>query len=629
MTRFKMGCAESRLSRAGLLLVVAAVLVSAGDRLRAQQPRVRLWAVSDAVRVEPVTGRLLEDRTDIHRDYPTGDYRGKNPVWDSASKTVSLHAARNEFVAFQLIVESASAVSEVDVSFEGLGHKGGARIERPYVALFKAWYTQVRRPSAGYEATSLGPGWYPDALMPKRRSSLSPGFPTSIPDVYNNIPGQTNQAIWVDVFVPYEAEKAPAGLYEGRLEVTWKGGRDAITVKIEVWDFALPQENSLPGDVWNDSMRSMSIEEERQYYHLAQQHRFLPLVYGYRPKVKIANGKVELDWAEYDSRLAPYLDGSAFTEKYGYWGPGHGVPVHHMMLPFNIERPDGRKGGAWPVAMPAEGRTAEYEAVWKETARQVREHLDSKPAWRKVHKIAFLNGLDESYSEESYEKMIYYGRILHEAMGRGWFQYRIDGGYSPEAMDKLSQQVDLWVCHTVDYDKDFADRVRPKGVETWFYGPMIYEQKRNSGIGSNTLLDLDLLVNRGIGWAGWKYQTGWVEWEFDWNAYAAWYEAENYKGERFSYNGSGQMIYRGAVMGYREPIPSVRLKAMRRGLQDYEYFRLLAAKESKAAADRLVDGIVYERPFGERAMRDTEIWKNNPEEWDQARVAAGGRIAGK
>jgi hypothetical protein len=89
------------------------------------------------------------------------------------------------------------------------------------------------------------------------------------------------------------------------------------------------------------------------------------------------------------------------------------------------------------------------------------------------------------------------------------------------------------------------------------------------------------------------------------------------------------MIYRGAVMGYREPIPSVRLKAMRRGLQDYEYFRLLAAKESKAAADRLVDGIVYERPFGERAMRDTEIWKNNPEEWDQARVAAGERIAAK
>ena len=73
--------------------------------------------------------------------------------------------------------------------------------------------------------------------------------------------------------------------------------------------------------------------------------------------------------------------------------------------------------------------------------------------------------------------------------------------------------------------------------------------KGKSGCGSNTFLDLDLLVNRGIGWVGWKYQSGWVEWEFDWNAFASWYEAENFKepsGRR--YNGSGQLIYRGAVM---------------------------------------------------------------------------------
>ena len=615
----------------GRLFSISALALTllAGSQLSAQAPNARLWAVSDGVRVEPTTGRLIEDRPDIHRDYPGGNYREKNLVWDSSTKTVSLHAARNEFVAFQLIVETASPLEQVNVSLDSLTHKAGASLTAPHVAIFKTWYTQVRRPSSGYEGSSLGSGWYPDALMPKRRSSLHPGFPFSIPDAFNNIPEQTNQAIWVDLYVPYDAAAAPAGRYEGQLEVTWKGGHDAIAIHLDVWDFALPQESSLPGDVWNDSMRNMPPEEEREYYQLAQQHRFLPLVYGYRPKINVENGKVALDWTEYDKRLAPYLDGSAFTEQYGYWGPGYGVPVHHMMLPFNIERSEGNKGSAWPLALPAEGRTPEYEAVWKETARQVREHLDSKPAWRKVNKIAFLNGLDESYSEAAYEKMIYYGRILHEAMGRDWFQYRIDGGYSPEAMEKLSQEVDLWVCHTVDYDKDFADLVRPKGVETWFYGPMIYEQKRNSGIGSNTLLDVDLLVNRGIGWAGWKYQTGWVEWEFDFNAYAAWYEAENYKSDRFSYNGSGQMIYRGVVMGYREPIPSIRLKAMRRGLQDYEYFQLLAGKEGKAAADQLVDSIVHKRPFGARAMLDTEIWKNNPDEWDKVRIAAGERIAVK
>jgi hypothetical protein len=66
--------------------------------------QVSIWAVSDGVRVNPVTGKLLEDRTDIHKDYPTGDYRTSNSVWNASSKTVSLKATRNEFVAFQLII---------------------------------------------------------------------------------------------------------------------------------------------------------------------------------------------------------------------------------------------------------------------------------------------------------------------------------------------------------------------------------------------------------------------------------------------------------------------------------------------------------------------------------------------
>ena len=85
-------------------------------------------------------------------------------------------------------------------------------------------------------------------------------------------------------------------------------------------------------------MKQMPPKEEMAYYHLARQHRFLPLIYAYRPKLAINGGQVQLDWTEYDARVAPYLDGTAFTEKHGYWGPGYGVPVDHMMLPFDIEK---------------------------------------------------------------------------------------------------------------------------------------------------------------------------------------------------------------------------------------------------------------------------------------------------
>ncbi len=588
---------------------------------------VTVWAVSDGVRVDPVSGRIIEARPDIHADYPAGDCRNGNPVWDVATRTVSLKAARNEFVAFQVIVETTEPLDGVDIEPVVLEHESGARLEGRNVQVFKEWYVYVRRPSTGYEATSLGHGWYPDALMPCRKARLNTGFPFSIPDLYNNIPNQRNHALWIDLYVPYGRKEAPPGRYEGPVKITWNGGEQMIRVRLDVWDFALPHERHLPGDVWNGSMRRMPPEEELLYYHMARRHRFLPLVYAYRPKLTVEGTKVSIDWTEYDRRISRYLDGSAFTDAYGYWGPGYGLPVTHMMLPFDIEK-GGNRSRAWPIPVPEGGRTPEYEAVWRETARQVKEHLDSRPAWRRVMKVAFLNGLDESYNEEAYEKMLYYGRLLHEALGRGWFKYRIDGGYSAEAMEKLAAEVDLWVCHTVAFDIDTVERFRKRGIEAWFYGPMIYEQRRNSGCGSNTFLDLDLLVNRGIGWVGWKYRAGWVEWEFDWNAFAAWYEAENFKEPRRIFNGSGQLIYRGAVMGYREPIPSIRLKAQRRGLQDYEYFWLLTqATGSRDEADRLVNRIVYKRPFGKRAMFDTEIWKNDPERWDEARIAAGERIA--
>jgi hypothetical protein len=80
-----------------------------------------------------------------------------------------------------------------------------------------------------------------------------------------------------------------------------------------------------------------------------------------------------------------------------------------------------------------------------------------------------------------------------------------------QLMERLSKEVDVWVCHTEDFNIDDAEYFRQKGLQTRFYGPMIYEQKKNGGCGSNTFVDLDLLVNRRIGWVGWKYRSGWVE----------------------------------------------------------------------------------------------------------------------
>src|SRR5689334_20053865 len=118
--------------------------VLAAASVTAQTPSVRVWAVSDGVRVNPVTGQIFEQRTDIHKDYPNEDFRSANSVWSEATKTISLRAARNEYVAFQVIVETPEGAQDVNVKFADLIGPNGVRIERKYLAIFKEWYVRVR-----------------------------------------------------------------------------------------------------------------------------------------------------------------------------------------------------------------------------------------------------------------------------------------------------------------------------------------------------------------------------------------------------------------------------------------------------------------------------------------------------
>ncbi|KKK97272.1 hypothetical protein LCGC14_2654400, partial [marine sediment metagenome] len=223
-------------------------------------------------------------------------------------------------------------------------------------------------------------------------------------------------------------------------------------------------------------------------------------------------------------------------------------------------------------------------------------------------------------------------------MGADWFQYRIDGGYSGEAMETLYKHVGLWICHTIGFDHDKMAHYRALGVEPWFYGPMIYERRGNSSCGSNTFTDLDLLTCRGVGWVAWKYKCGYCQWEFDaifhdkkkiWKRRQAgdkdWWEAMNVSYGRNEYNGSGLLIFRGTkeMTGSTGPVATIRLKGHRRGFQDYEYFWLLAKAGKGKAADELVDGIVHAEPFGAASVKNVEIWKNNPEAWDEVRIQAG------
>jgi hypothetical protein len=65
------------------------------------------------------------------------------------------------------------------------------------------------------------------------------------------------------------------------------------------------------------------------------------------------------------------------------------------------------------------------------------------------------------------------------------------------------------------------------------------------------------------------------------------------------------------------------------GLQDYEYFWLLAKKSGgKSTADEWVNGLICKRPFDKSSLaRHKKFGRITPKEWDKVRIAVRERIA--
>jgi hypothetical protein len=483
----------------------------------------------------------------------------------------------------------------------------------------------------------LGTGWYPDALIPCSHWSgqLFPRsfiLPFDIPDRLNNISlDQRSQALWVDVYVPRTRSDAPPGKYRATIKVSSEQGEETIQLGLNLWDFALPDENHVGGDIHTDTeLHTFTPELELKYYQLIRRHRLVLGEIGYAPDIRVRDQNVEIDWKKYDERLKKYLDGTAFTEENGYNGPGYGLPIELLVLPFDahptndyynsrhIGWPYGKEWKfyrPWPIDIPDSGITPEYTTVWKETFRKFEDHIEQHPEWNKTKFIVFLLSLDESYDEGSVKELLYYGGLIREAGARR-LKFRIDGSYPMDTMDRLAKVVDIVILGVRSYVPERVRRLRQQGVEDWFY----------TGMGNT---DGDPLGCRALAWVSWKYGAkSWAIWEMDFNSLRAWqYPATYVERNGDVQNGQGFLVYRGETMGLDEPVASIRLKLMRRGSQDYEYFWLLSQKKGgKEKADGIADSVIHD-PLGKTgAWGAPGMWGHNAEDWDRARIRMGDLI---
>ncbi|WP_328991169.1 DUF4091 domain-containing protein [Kribbella sp. NBC_01245] len=136
---------------------------------------------------------------------------------------ISLKAARNEEESGQLILRTTSGTADVRLTTSDLAGPAGT-IPAAQVELFRQHYSEIKPGQSSY-----GSGFFPDALVP-----LLPS--TTIQAVADR-----NTGVWITVRIP---KGQPAGLYSGTITIS--GGTTVVTVPLdlEVWNFELPDEPS-------------------------------------------------------------------------------------------------------------------------------------------------------------------------------------------------------------------------------------------------------------------------------------------------------------------------------------------------------------------------------------------------
>jgi len=460
--------------------------------------------------------------------------------------------------------------------------------------LFRIWHV----PKAG--------DWHPEVCVP-----LEPGEEFGIPWEQNRLPEQRNQAILVDVWIPADAKPGP---YAAAL-VFSQGGKTVAQapLRIQVADVTLPNELRVIGDMntYGSPAGAMGVktddpkafmEMERKYYRLAHAHRMTLNVLPYSQSGSIhwrgapkINADGSLDWTDWDKRYGPLLAGSAFSAKAGYVGPGADTPIHHMYLPFHENWPakladhfrpwpPPREYDAflkWSADLPPIGRCfgggdSTYAARWHAVLRAFQHHL-ARREWGYTQYQVYLNNkyyfrrdrnvrgrayglwlLDEPMFADDFLALRYYGRLargmaISDQGGPLAFGFRIDISRPKHQRQWLDGVVDLNVCadqlheqrHLIDY------RMRRLGEEYWNY-------RMPASFGQGNL-----------SWAVWPVRS------YCWGATGTLpWQTVGSDGDLAEADATA-LMYPGRKFGLDEPVPSLRMKAWREGLQTAELLRML------------------------------------------------------
>ena len=589
-----------------------------------------------------------------------------NRAWDGSA--IHLTGARNESVSFNLVLEAAhAAASGITVSFSTLTGPNGATIQTKAPATGDGVFNWVNRPIELFymryvQIKGLSVfGYYKgdEQIYPTRFAAAShlwkdrPDHDKFYPDIlvplelvpqFGIAQGQ-NQSIWTDIYIP---KGTPPGVYSGKVQIAEKGAPTwSVPVQLTVGNFSLPDVPSLkqftnvdPTEIawryvtgyggyvnWRTDQGRLVKTIADRYYEFFHRH-----------KIDVIGGETECPST---ARQPCYMNiprytGDLYTAANGYDGPGVGQGTTlYAIGPYGTW---GDHNSATRASMQqlADDWESWFAANLPNTERFIYLADEPDPSqWPQVENWAQWINQDPNIGHNllTLSTTSLYNALLHVpdlkiAMTVAWIGDC--GPYGP-------------LCdNTTATENQIQQYMSLPNRRLWLYG------LTRPGVGTDDTED-DGIAMRTMAWA--QYKMGIQRWFYwyanlndmskDWFQTACtWDCADAYfnqflgmTSDRAYTNGDGLLVYPGTDVVHpadsysvNGPLASLRLKEMRRGLQDGDYLTIAAGIDPvgvQKIVSTTMPKALWENPApgGDPSWFAGPIsWSPNPDTWENSRA---------
>jgi hypothetical protein len=530
----------------------------------------------------------------------------------SAGLAVKIAGAKNEWVGFQILARSDAPLKSVRVEPADLTGPGGASLGRSEARLYREH--QLRIEKGTDRNAAFRPDWYPDPLIPALPPS-SGSKPTTARflAVPFDLPAGETHGFWVDLLVP---ATATPGDYRGVYRLTAEGARTvSIPVTLTVWDFTLPPTPSLVTEFGSPAERLRAYYRERAAAGVEPEPANWPAVEAQCNEL-LSDHRLKAVPPR-DLLTAQERPGGAFVIPADKVGELRDFVDRYHVNALQTPHPD------TVVKDPVKegGRLRAWLAALDQAAKEL-----DRPG------VVFYTYLkDEPNNLEDYRYVQKWGRAVREAKSvvkvlvveQPWTapgQWHADSSWGD-----LYGAVDIWCPLFSLHRPESSARRQALGETIWTYTALCQFEPTPWW-----QIDYPLLNYRVPAWMAWAdgmkgllYWGGlcyWAATPDPWTQVPYFSEkgAAKFGPRAPVFNGDGALVYPARAVGFDGIAPSIRLKALRDAVEDYEYL---------AIAERLGRGDEARRIVRSLAPSFFE-WNRDPSAYEKARASLAKLIVG-